>query len=119
VERILLRRVPVVFPFFCGIYLFRLQMRAESSRIRLPLTLLAGILLAVLLIPMVVGNWPYENLAVLIVFPAIVRLGAAYEPGLISTSVCLFVRKRSYRCSCTTRSSDCSVPSFGATSSEA
>src|ERR1700722_18669552 len=74
VERILLRRVPVVFPFFCGIYLFRLQMRAESSRIRLPLTLLAGILLAVLLIPMVVGNWPYENLAVLIVFPAIVRL---------------------------------------------
>jgi peptidoglycan/LPS O-acetylase OafA/YrhL len=86
----------VLFPFFCGIYLFRLQTSTGGSRIRLPLALLAGTLLAVLLIPTVVGNWLYESLAVLIVFPAIVRLGAAYEPGPMSTSLCLFVGRLSY-----------------------
>jgi peptidoglycan/LPS O-acetylase OafA/YrhL len=86
----------VLFPFFCGIYLFRLQMSAGPSRNRLPLPLLAGSLLVILLIPMVVGNWLYESLAVLIVFPALVRLGAAYEPGPMSTSLCLFVGRLSY-----------------------
>jgi peptidoglycan/LPS O-acetylase OafA/YrhL len=86
----------VFFPFFCGIYLFRLQMSAGPSRIQMPLPILAGTLLAVLLIPMEVGNWLYESLAVLIVFPAVVRLGAAYDPGPVSTSLCLFVGKLSY-----------------------
>jgi peptidoglycan/LPS O-acetylase OafA/YrhL len=86
----------VLFPFFCGVYLFRLQTRTGPSHIRLSVPLLAGTLLAVLLVPTVAGNWLYESLAVLVVFPAIVRLGAAYEPAPPLMSLCLFAGKLSY-----------------------
>ena len=86
----------VLFPFFCGIYLFRLQIHTGPSQIRLSAPLLAGTLLAVLLVPTVAGNWLYESLAVLVVFPTIVRLGAAYEPAPPLTSLCLIAGKLSY-----------------------
>jgi peptidoglycan/LPS O-acetylase OafA/YrhL len=71
-------------------------MRSGPLPLRVPVSLLAGALLSVFLLPVVIGNWLFESLAVLVVFPAIVRSGAAHEPGPMGTSICLLIGRLSY-----------------------
>jgi peptidoglycan/LPS O-acetylase OafA/YrhL len=87
----------VFFPFFCGIFLFRLW-RTNPSVPRAnyaPIIVIA--LLAVFFCPVPPAfNWLYEGLAVLVVFPILISIGARDAPGARYTSFCLFAGRLAY-----------------------
>lgn len=63
-----------VFGFFAGVALFRIDRRIKLSR--LPFWALAGLLLIALARPLPLAEWLHDLLAILLVFPALVALGA-------------------------------------------
>ena len=86
----------VVFPFFCGIFLFRWHSRTAAWAFSLPVFILLGLLVATLICPSGRFNWVYESTAVVFVFPAIVICGARAMPGSSLTVVFLFFGRLSY-----------------------
>jgi peptidoglycan/LPS O-acetylase OafA/YrhL len=86
----------VVFPFFFGIFLFRWQLAHNQFRFSLPVVILSVLLVATLICPSGPFKWIYESAIVVLVFPAIVILGARTEPGPAVRATCLFFGKLSY-----------------------
>ena len=86
----------IVYPFFLGIFLFRWQLAHHKSRFSFPVIILGVLLVAILLCPSGPFKWIYESASVVLVFPALVLLGARAEPGPAMKVACLFLGKISY-----------------------
>ena len=86
----------VVFPFFFGIFLFRWQLARQRFSFSLPVIILSVLLVATLIYPGGPFKWIYESAIVVVVFPAIVILGARTDPGPAVKAMCLFLGKLSY-----------------------
>jgi peptidoglycan/LPS O-acetylase OafA/YrhL len=86
----------VVFPFFFGIFIFRWQLAHNRFSFSLPVIILSALLIATLLCPSGPFKWIYESAIVVVIFPAIVILGARTEPSPAVEATCLFLGKLSY-----------------------
>jgi peptidoglycan/LPS O-acetylase OafA/YrhL len=88
----------VFFPFFCGVFLYRLwkaNPSAQGSPYYTPIIL--GTLLFVFFCPVPASiNWLFESVAVLVVFPAIILLGTRDRPSKHVVSLCLFLGPLAY-----------------------
>jgi peptidoglycan/LPS O-acetylase OafA/YrhL len=86
----------MMFPFFCGLLLFRM-----NGRIRIPLAypLLSALLLIVFVLPYAPDlkvNGALEALTVILVFPFMIAAGAGSQIGGRLKSLCSFFGRISY-----------------------
>ncbi len=90
----------VVFPFFCGIFLFRWQRSRADAGLSLPTWLPVPVLLLIfaasLAYPVAQFNWLFEAVMIMLVFPALVICGIQSRPSPQSKAVYLFLGKISY-----------------------
>jgi len=86
--------IRVTFPFYVGILLFRRRLSYNAGDITsVGLTV---VLLAVLFAPVFRHSWVYEVVAVAIIFPAIIVMGATCHSGPRLTKIWLYLGELSY-----------------------
>lgn len=90
----------VIFPFFCGVFLFRWQHKRAASGLSFPKSLPVPLLLigflAILACPASQFNWLFEAAMVLFVFPALVICGVRSRLSPRGEAVYVWLGKISY-----------------------
>lgn len=85
--------VRLIFPFFAGLYLYRIKARIRLPFAFLLLSLLLGVVFA---LPYFTYNGLYEAFCIIIVFPIIIAAGATEESSGRLQSTCDFFGRISY-----------------------